>query len=38
MLHSWLRWSRRRGVGAIATTAADRSAFRTGRADLWGWR
>jgi hypothetical protein len=38
MLHSWLRWATLvAAVGAIATTAADRSdTIRTGRADLWG--
>ena len=38
MLHSWLRWvALVAGVGAIATTAADRSVtLRTGRSDLWG--
>jgi hypothetical protein len=38
MLHSWLRWvALVAGVGAIATTAADRSTtMRTGRSDLWG--
>jgi hypothetical protein len=38
VLHSWLRWiALVAGVGAIATTAADRSTtIRTGRADLWG--
>jgi hypothetical protein len=38
LLHSWLRWAALvAGVGAIATTAADRSStMRTGRSDLWG--
>ena len=38
VLHSWLRWvTIVAGVGAIATTAADRSVtIRTSRADLWG--
>ncbi|MEO8257036.1 MAG: hypothetical protein ABI868_06785 [Acidobacteriota bacterium] len=38
LLHSWLRWAALvAGVGAIATTAADRSdTMRTTRADLWG--
>ena len=38
MLHSWLRWvALVAGVGAIATTAADRSdTMRTSRSDLWG--
>jgi len=36
--HSWLRWvALVAAVGAIATTAADRSTtIRTGRADMWG--
>jgi uncharacterized membrane protein len=38
LVHSWLRWATLvAAVGAIATTAADRSdTIRTGRADLWG--
>ena len=38
LLHSWLRWvALVAGVGAIATTVADRSAtIRTGRSDMWG--
>ena len=37
-IHSWLRWvALVAAVGAIATTAADRSTtIRTGRADMWG--
>lgn len=37
-IHSWLRWAALvAAVGAIATTAADRSTtIRTGRADMWG--
>ena len=38
LIHSWLRWvALVAAVGAIATTAADRSTtLRTSRADLWG--
>jgi hypothetical protein len=38
IFHYWLRWAALvAGVGAIATTAADRAEMsRTGRAEMWG--